>query len=236
MNVLERAEAIDGYRRACSRNPLNAQVREGQIYELSNITIKAYNFLRNAIDEYPLLQGSEFAILDSTADGGFPHTRPNNLICLPNSLCKEAPATNEFRITLLHEGMHIHQRKFKNEWDKAMEQAGWTPISKERIPEEFRDRVRINPDTMMSPFWAFNTFHVPLPIFQRIESPKLNGAVVEWLDIRSGALFHDPPKAFIQKYGKYIKQPEHPYEIYAESFSEAKYTSSEQVLENLKRL
>lgn len=235
MDVLERAEAIDGYRRTCSRNPLNAKAREGHDYELSNITVKAYNFLRNAIDDYPLLQGSEFAILDSTADAGFPHTRPNNLICLPNSLCKEAPATNNFRITLLHEGMHIHQRKFKSEWDRAMERAGWTPISKDRIPEEFRDKVRINPDTMMSPFWAFKKFHVPLPMFRK-ENPKLNDAVVEWMDIRTGALFHDPPKVFTEKYGKSIHQPEHPYEIYAELFSEAKYISSDEVLENLKKL
>lgn len=241
MDVLEAAEAIDGYRRACQENYINAQAREGHVYELSNISVPAYNFLREAIDDYPLLQRCEFAILDSTADGGFPHTRPNNLICLPNSLCKEAPASNEFRITLLHEGMHVHQRKFNREWDQAMERVGWTPISKDRIPEEFRDRVRINPDTMMSPFWSFHKFHIPLPMFRlgtiRLsENIKIGDVAIEWFDLRTGATFHDPPKVFLEKYGRSIKQPEHPYEIYAELFSEAKYISSEEVLENLKRL
>ena len=235
MDVLERAEAIDGYRRACSRNPLNAKAREDQIYELANISMSAYNFLRSAIDEYPLLKGMEYAILNSTADNGFPHTRPNNLICLPAAMCKEAPASNEFRITLLHEGMHVHQRKFKSEWAQGIQRAGWTPISKDRIPEEFRDKLRINPDTMESPFWAFKNFHVPLPMFRK-ESPKLNDIFIEWFDLRTGALFHEPPKEFREKYGISIHQPEHPYEIYAELFSEAKYISSEQVLENLKRL
>jgi hypothetical protein len=236
MDVLERAEAIDGYRQACNENSLNAQAREGHVYELSNITLQSYNFLRNAIDDYPILEGSEYAILDSTADNGFPHTRPNNLICLPASMCKEAPASKDFRVTLVHEGIHIHQRKFKNEWDKALEKAGWNPISKDSIPEEFRDRVRINPDTMMCPFWAFKTYHVPLSIFRHIESPKLNDVVVEWLDLRTGAVFHEPPKSFREKYTRSFQQPEHPYEIYAEIFSEAGFISSDQILENLKRI
>lgn len=236
MASLERAEAIDGYRKACSRNPLNALAREGQLYELSNINMKSYNFLRNAIDDYPLLNGCEYAILDDTADAGFPHTRPNKLICLPAKMCKPSPASKEFRITLLHEGMHIHQREFKTEWDTAIGRAGWTPISKERIPEEFRDRTRINPDTISSPFWAFNSFHVPLPMFRSNESPKINNIAVEWFDLRTGALLHTPPKKFTEKYGISIHQPEHPYEIYAETFSEAMFTSSEKVLENLRRL
>jgi hypothetical protein len=64
----------------------------------------------------------------------------------------------------------------------------------------------------------------------------MNDVVIEWLDLRIGSLFHEAPKEFREKYGSTIHQPEHPYEIYAEIFSEAKYISSTQVLENLKRL
>jgi hypothetical protein len=92
-----------------------------------------------------------------------------------------------------------------------------------------RERTRINPDTMATPFWAWETYLVPLPLFRPYRRPTLANAVVEWYDIRSGTLAQDFPKTFLAKYGKGIHQPEHPYEIYAEKFSEDGVESVEEL-------
>jgi hypothetical protein len=95
---------------------------------------------------------------------------------------------------------------------------GWTPVPTEEIPKRFRDKCRINPDTMACPFWAWDSYNVPLPMFKS-ESPSSLGDVrIEWLDTRTGAIFHDPPSSFVSKYGS-PSQPEHPYEIYAVIFA-----------------
>jgi hypothetical protein len=47
----------------------------------------------------------------------------------------------------------------------------------------------------------------------------LGDVTIEWLDLRTGALFHAPPQSFTEKYGS-PSQPEHPYEIYAVLFAQ----------------
>jgi hypothetical protein len=139
-----------------------------------------------------------------------------------------------FKITLIHEAIHIHQRAHLSEWNAACERVGWTPVDSARIPDEFRERVRINPDTMATPFWAWQSHHVPLPLFHG--TPRLQGTNIQWLDLRMGALFHDAPKSFVKLYGESMHQPEHPYEIYAELFSDKYYTTGDSILENLRAL
>ena len=199
---------------------MNWEARYGQGYEMSTISDKATDFLQEAAGSIPLLGGSEIIIMHSEADNGFPHTRPPNLICIPASLCKESEATKQFRITLAHEAIHVHQRKFPDLWNNFCVKEGWTWIPTTSIPSELRERARINPDTMAAPFWAWETYLVPLPLFRPYRTATLANAVIEWYDIRSGALTEEFPRTFLDKYGSEIHQPEHPYEIYAEKFSE----------------
>jgi len=220
MDCLTHAEKIDGYRSACRNNLLNLATRDGQGYELSAISKKAEHFLSQAVNSIHLLEGMEIVILNSEADGGLPHTRPPNLICLPKSLCKELPVSKQFRTTLLHEAIHVHQRIEPELWERFCNLEGWSPISKQVIPEEFLNRCRINPDTISRPFWAWESYHVPLPLFPTYRATSLSNTNIEWLDLRTGALLHDAPKSFQEKYGGKFDQPEHPYEIYAELFSE----------------
>jgi len=218
---LTRAEAIDGYRARCQENSVNERARAGQTYELDEIDSHVLYFLKDAVEHLPLVQQCEIAILNSTADGGLPHTRPPNVICLPKSMCKAQPASASFKTTLLHEAIHVHQRMFEEEWGISLRRAGWRPVDAERIPEEFRNRCRINPDTLKSPFWAWNDYHVPLPLFRRTDTPTLSDAPPQWLDLRMNSLFHTAPNSIVKTYGAKIVQPEHPYEIYAELLSEA---------------
>ena len=220
MNVLDKAEALDGYRKACEESEPHAKARATHRYELATISPTAQNFLIEAVRSIPLLKGTEMVILDSSADNGFPHTRPPNYIFLPASMCAESPATNTFKETLLHEAIHIHQRRYKGVWESSLKRAGWTPVPKGTIPDEFLARLRLNPDTIGVPFYAFNNYHIPLPLFG--PTPSLQTTTVQWFDTRMGSLFHEPPKEFTKKYGPNINQPEHPYEIYAEIFASKK--------------
>jgi hypothetical protein len=229
MDYLAAAEALDGYRAACRKNAMNWEARYGQGYEMSTISDKATDFLQEAAGSIPLLGGSEIIIMHSEADNGFPHTRPPNLICIPASLCKESEATKQFRITLAHEAIHVHQRKFPDLWNIFCVKEGWTWIPATSIPSELRERARINPDTMAAPFWAWETYLVPLPLFRPYRTATLANAVIEWYDIRSGALTEEFPRTFLVKYGSEIHQPEHPNEIYAEKFSEDGVESVEEL-------
>lgn len=235
MDLLEQAERIDGYRKKCLENTYNAAARKSQHYELDSLSPTALFYLRGAVEAVPLARPCEFIILNETADGGMPHTRPANVICLPKGLCKEAPASNEFLEMLRHEAIHVDQRAHTAEWNAVLDPIGWTPVAAETIPAEFRERCRVNPDTCMSPFWAWKRYHVPLPLFRRDPTPRsLHDCSVHWMDLRSGALHASPPTSFLQVYGSALLQSEHPYEIYAELLSKKNVTSHDEIMENLR--
>ena len=236
-DALTIAETIDGYRAQCADNPLNTLARSNQHYRLSEINQHQTYFLREAVKSIPIVQPCEFVILDSTADSGLPHTRPPNYICLPDSMCKAQPATKSFQTTLLHEAIHVHQRLFPEEWATAYRRVGWRPIDRDQIPANFLERCRINPDTISNPFWAFDDYHIPLPLFRRVDQPALADAPVQWLDIRMNSLFHTPPTHFQDVYrNQHLVRPEHPNEIYAEIFSENSVNTYNKVFEYLKQI
>uniref|UniRef100_A0A6C0JVD6 DUF4157 domain-containing protein n=1 Tax=viral metagenome TaxID=1070528 RepID=A0A6C0JVD6_9ZZZZ len=231
MNVLDIADGIDGYITACNGSFSNFQARKAYKYELSNISKKAEQSLSAAVQSIPLLKGCEMVILDSSADAGFPHTRAPKHVCLPASMCSEEPASERFKETLLHEAIHIHQRRNRGMWQVFLKRSKWTPVLEGTIPEQYFDSIRLNPDTIGTPFYAFNGQHVPLPLFPP-SGGTLKNTEVKWFDIKAGTLFHEPPKEFVKLYGK-VHQPEHPYEIYAEIFSEAGYNTEDKLLEAL---
>jgi hypothetical protein len=216
MSILEQAEAGDSYRRSCANSFLNDKARSTQGYELSTLSADAERSLRNAIDTIPLYSICEIAILNAKADNGFPHTRPKNIVCIPDSLCSNTPATPKFMETLMHEAIHVHQRLNKDLWQRGLEKVKWTPVAPDAIPDKFKERLRLNPDTILEPFWAWSTHHVPLCMFRDVNNPTLENTVVEWYDLRTHSLFHSPPNGFKKVYSMHINQMEHPYEIYAE--------------------
>jgi len=215
--ILMRAETLDGYRRACDESQVNASARKGEHYAPFFVSPEQSARLRNEVFKIDLLNGADVVIMHSSADNGYPHTRPTAVVCLPERFV--ITSSNEtLAETLRHEAMHIHQRKFPDLWKQKCIEEGWTPVPNDKVPKRFRDQCRINPDTMTCPFWAWDSYSVPLPMFKG-ESPSHLGDVrIEWLDIRTGALFHDPPPSFVAKYGS-PSQPEHPYEIYAVIFA-----------------
>lgn len=214
--ILSRAETLDGYRKACGNSPPNAAARKGDHYAPFFVSPEESSRLRNEIYNIDLLNGADVVVVHSSADSGYPHTRPKSVVCLPDSFITSS--SNEVLAeTLRHEAMHIHQRNFPDLWKQKCIQNGWTPVPIEGVPKRFRDRCRINPDTMAHPFWSWDSC-VPLPMFK--ESPiSLGDIKIEWFDRRTGAIFHDPPSSFIKEYGT-PSQPEHPYEIYAVMYAQ----------------
>jgi len=212
--MLDIAEAYDRYRRQCKESSLNAEARKHCSYAPSGIDSHDLERLNTIVRNTDLLRDTDTLILHSSADNGYPHTRPKRIICLPAGFV-HSTEDDALRETLCHEAIHIHQRANPDVWKRFCMAEGWTPVPDEKIPLRFREKCRLNPDTL-SPirFWAWDTSFVPLPMFSRDIHITLADVKIEWYDLRTQALFHSPPDSFTAIYGV-PSQPEHPYEIYA---------------------
>lgn len=209
--LLAKAEKIDGYRAACANSEYNTLARPGHYtFFQSDLQDK----LQHIADHYDLTKGSTVITLHPSADSGFPHTRPTNLICMPANF----PLENATQ-TLMHEACHLDQRNNSAPWVSYSIRQGWWPVNSLEIPEKWRDRVRINPDTMAHPFWSWKDHHIPIPLFTNELNPKLNECTVRWFDRRNLTLYKEAPPSFIERYGNSPSQPEHPYEVSAVEFS-----------------
>ena len=144
-----------------------------------------------------------------TAEGGMPHTRPPNLICMPIYY-----PSDKFYKTLVHELVHVDQRVRIRQWIDWCVQNGWLMIDKEEIPERWLRRCRLNPDTIDYRFWAYQGRWVPLPMYEREDRPNIREVRVKWWDRKTGELLLDPP-AEVRDHIRGIDNPEHPFEIAA---------------------
>ena len=208
--LLRLAEGVDSYRRRCAVSEYNAEARRGNEYEPFFIGNGIATFLEDFARETPLLNRAKIIIMRPSADCGFPHTRPGNLICMPSTTCLQTDSCKE---TLIHEGIHLHQRTFMNDWMKYCSAQGWTQRWADSVPSQYIERVRINPDTMMCPYWSWQEYYVPLPLFIEKPALRLPDVTVKWLDIRASS-FVDAPPSFYRRYGA-ASQPEHPFELAA---------------------
>jgi len=214
MTILDDVEAIDHYRAAIAANPLNAISRHNQAYELVFATQDQQARIREVSRGIPLMKGIMVVMLNQTADGGFPHTRPLDCVCVQPAIVAAA----DFEKTLIHESVHIHQRRKPALWNQICKKESWEPLATSSetggVPTRWRERCRINPDTMATPFWAWEGVHVPLPMF-RGENPGIADVDIKWWDRRMDSLFHEAPRSFSSRYGHNPPQPEHPFELLA---------------------
>lgn len=197
MNKLDQAEAIDEYRSRCEQDPVNRLAR----FEHSYIQMGGTQPRAGPA-------GCWLITMAPSADAGLPHTRPPNLICVPAYY----DLNNE---TLLHELLHLHQRKEGDRWEGYFRTQGWEPVAEQHVPGRWLRRVRLNPDTIDKRFYAWENRYVPLPMFEREDHPDLRECLVRWWDQRSGSLSADPPDSFVKAFGRNHPQPEHPREVNA---------------------
>ena len=230
--LLAVAEAFDHYCARCKDSSINSTARKACSYSPYFLPEKDANRLTAVVIDINLLRDTDTIILHSSAENGYPHTRPKAIVCLPAAFVL-ASTDKELRETLCHEAMHIHQRKHPQLWKDLCIAEGWTPLSTDTIPLRFRERCRLNPDTCYdTPFWAWNKHSVPLPMFKRDINITLGDVNIEWFDLRTGALFHTPPESFTKKYGA-PSQPEHPFELYAVMFSKEGISSEDALMNRM---
>ena len=227
--LLVAAEDRDNYRLRCSQSDLNAAARAGQKYEPFFVSKAIADYMEDYAAATPILHDAQILVLHPSADGGFPHTRPRDLICMPASACS---TTLECRETLLHEAMHLHQRKHLPAWFDFSVKEGWAPQPADAIPPEMIAATRINPDTIPAPFWSWQDYYVPLPLFVPKPKQTISDVQIRWLDIRNYTL-NSTPISFTATYGS-PSQPEHPFEIYAVNFAAEGLRTVEDVDRKLK--
>jgi hypothetical protein len=234
--LLAAAERKDGYRAACAASPLNAAARADQHYTPFSLAQEEVEMLLQEVDSIPLLSNSDIIILHPTADNGYPHTRPGRIVCMPASAVR-GKTLGELSETLRHEAVHIHQRENESTWAAAAMRDGWQPCPPGQIPQRFRERCRLNPDTLKpQQFWAWRGRHVPLPLFLRDDYPTLGGVGIRWFDIETQATYTEPPGDFRQRYGPAPSQAEHPFELLAVESAAAGIRDERELVKWLNRL
>lgn len=214
--LLKTAEQMDGYRAKCNASELNRLARARYTY--APFFEPRATEIRRLADSFELTRGCQLVFLHPSAEAGFPHTRPRNLICMPTGY------DGDLQNTLLHEGFHIHQRNYEKDWISYSIRQGWWPVGASEIPARWRERVRLNPDTLSQPYWTWEERYIPLPLFTNEASPSLPGTEIRWMDKRTGTLLKDPPRSFVDRYGP-IAQPEHPFETGAIEFARKNLTT-----------
>jgi len=159
----------------------------------------------------PKEQATQIVIMDPSAEGGMPHTRPPNIICIPAYYPE-----SKLQETIAHELIHIDQRRNPARWTQRAENEGWKKVDDLAIPKDLRDRCRLNPDTFLSRFWAWEGRYVPLPLYKREDKPDLRDIAIRWYDLKEEIIQVVVPQSFTRRYGvKDSSSMEHPYELWA---------------------
>jgi hypothetical protein len=209
--ALQAAELRDGYLRACRASEVNTAARQKLHYipwEDQSLADLCTLILSKEPSEPRL---PRVIIMHPTADGGMPHTRAGNIICIPANFPHDRLVK-----TLKHEKLHIQQRAFSEAWKRNLQVDGWSEYPASMLPQHLVSRCRINPDTIASQFWSWKRRWVPMPLFQRPDAPDLREVSVRWWDIENNTLVNNVPASCFERYGTLPPSAyEHPYEIYA---------------------
>ncbi len=206
LNALQRAEALDGYRKQVAASSINRLARAGQDYVPSPFTVNRSVPSPNPMEPWP---SGQVIWMDQSADQGLPHTRPPYYICISRTF-----PTADLANTLLHERVHLSQRANKSAWDKLLEELwGFKPWVGS-IPSDIESRRRINPDLLWAPLYVWKDQYVPLALFQSTTQPDLQEIDLVWWDVKSRILHREAPPGWTGFFGN-VPAGEHPFEISA---------------------
>jgi hypothetical protein len=172
--------------------------------------------LRSTIDvevEVPVQGPLNLVYLDGQSDAGLPHTRGLTGIALPVFLLWEPSAK-----TIQHEIVHLSQKQNKERW-WSFYRGQWsfreaTADEFTSIPERWRRRRRINPDTMGSPYTVWKDRYIPLSVFSSDITPDLKSCKRGFWDLRMSQWTWETPPGWTEMFGKGFND-EHPNEIAA---------------------
>ena len=204
-NCLFIAEFIDGYRKKVGKSELNSKARYMQNYSAANY------FVKTPITESksgPWWSG-QVLWLKSTADGGLPHTRPPGYICLPENISEA-----NLPVTLLHERVHLHQRRYPDIWTVFFKKNWNMKIWDGILPPTIDNKRRLNPDLLPIPFFIWKDTWVPLCLYKDSGSPSLLNASTVWYNSSQKVLSTTAPDGWYEFFGR-VPDDEHPWEIAA---------------------
>lgn len=221
--ALHYAESKDRYNRLCQESWVNAEARKGMNYTAATLKSIDLNVLNDLFKQYMnfvpprLLHDIDYVsigMLMPSADHGFPHTRPDRLVCFPQSA--SLPSLQTF----IHELWHVHQRQYSDLWKKMYTQVWgfkeWR--DKDELPDELRKQMRINPDTVNYGLYCWKNEWVPLPIFTSPTRPQMNECAIWFWNTRTKLWKKTPPEAWSAYFSSPIvpaSANEHPNELSA---------------------
>jgi hypothetical protein len=216
--ALEEAEARDEYHEMINESGYNSKARGGLVNWSPLPPLREWSDLLSEITYPKWCNGHDIRIIASPshAEGGMPHTRPTNLICIPVNY-DQTKVT--FERMIVHEIVHILQRMYYDKWMTFMRSA-WlyrlpTPREYTKIPHKLLKRRRMNPDTLMCPVLVWADNWVPIIVFnEHIDGPRLKSTRIVWWNLSAGKEDEYPPQHWLDMFGQ-SPQAEHPFEIAA---------------------
>lgn len=218
VDILEDAEARDEYRETVAESEWNRRAR-GNSVEWEPIDPPQHwkHFLSgDGFPEWTAGLVVNIICAPSEAEDGMPHTRPNFVICIPFNYSNDETT---FKKMIIHELVHILQRKYYNEFMKFIDSEwGYRLMTREefgKLPEHLLKRRRINPDTFACPFLIWKERYVPLIIFnEHMEGPKLKSTYLLWWNVKTNTGSTEAPYVWKEYFGR-VPQSEHPFEMMA---------------------
>jgi hypothetical protein len=209
---LEKWESEDGYHNAMRTligGEANMKARKYPYIVSSEGT--AGTMLHKAV--VPVDGPISVVYLDGQADAGLPHTRGKAGIALPIFLL-----WNPNPDTIDHELVHISQKQYSERWWSFYTRAWNFRKARESefmsIPERWRRRRRMNPDTLGSPYTIWKDRYIPMTVFISEISPDLRFCKRGFWDISMSQWTWETPSGWTDLFGSGFND-EHPNEIAA---------------------
>ena len=216
--ALAAAERQDNYIQQVSTNRTNRIARQSMNYAANRLTMSQQEILATQIESclpsVPyILRSLQVTIvpLMPSADGGMPHTRPADLVCLPQS--GGAISTTTF----VHELWHLHQRAHYAEWTTFFERGWkWQPWSGQ-LPSELEAQRRLNPDTLRDPLWLWDSTWVPVCLFLNPSSPSFEETATWFYNVNTRHHYRTLPETMAAFFSSSLSPSayEHPCETSA---------------------
>jgi hypothetical protein len=216
--ALAAAERQDHYLEDIANNKVNRIARQSMTYATNRLTISQQEILRAKLQELvpsvPYILRSLYPTivpLMSTADDGMPHTRPDTLICLPQS--------GGFidKTTFVHELWHLHQRAHYKEWVLFFANSwNWQPFVGD-LPPDLEQQRRLNPDTLADPLWIWDSTWVPVCLFLNPTNPSFDDTATWFFNVKTGRHNRELPEAMAAFFSSSLSPSayEHPCETSA---------------------
>lgn len=162
---------------------------------------------------FPLDGPINIVYLDGKSDAGLPHTRGRTGIAMPVFLL-----WHPSQQTLRHELVHLSQKQYRARWyEWYKDKWNFRQATEEEllsIPLKWRERRRINPDTLGTPYMVWANRYIPLSVFSSELQPDLRYCRRGFWDLKMTQWTWESPPDWTRTFGSGFND-EHPNEIAA---------------------